>query len=48
MGGAFFSSPPKEGETPDFKGSAMLVYAETKEEVMKLIENDIYSKTDRY
>ncbi|KIW05316.1 hypothetical protein, variant 2 [Verruconis gallopava] len=44
MGGAFFSHPPAEGETPPpMIGSALVVYAETKEEVMQILEKDIYN-----
>jgi hypothetical protein len=38
------SKPPVEGETPPIIGSAMLAYAETKEEVIESLKNDIYSK----
>lgn len=45
MGGAMFSHPPKDGEEPlPMVGSALLAYAESKEEVMKILENDIYNK----
>lgn len=45
MGGAMFSHPPKDGEDPlPMVGSALLAYAESKEEVMEMIENDIYNK----
>lgn len=44
MGGAMFSHPPKEGEEPlPMVGSALLAYAETKEEVLEIVKNDIYS-----
>lgn len=42
MGGAFMGSKPKEGETPDMKGSAMLCYAESEEEVRARLKKDIY------
>lgn len=43
--GAMFNSHPKEGETPSFKGSAMMVLAENEGEVRKILENDIYSRS---
>jgi uncharacterized protein YciI len=46
MGGAYFSHPPKEGETPPpMIGSALLAYAESEEEVRKMLENDIYTNS---
>ncbi|OJJ87091.1 uncharacterized protein ASPGLDRAFT_32819 [Aspergillus glaucus CBS 516.65] len=45
LGGAMFNdSHPKEGETPSFKGSAMMLLAENEEEARKLLENDVYTK----
>ncbi|OCK81812.1 hypothetical protein K432DRAFT_391844 [Lepidopterella palustris CBS 459.81] len=41
-GGAFLDEPSKEGETPKMKGSAMLVWANSKEEVLKRLKNDVY------
>jgi hypothetical protein len=38
------SKPPVDGETPPLIGSAMLAYAETKEEVIEKLKNDIYTK----
>jgi len=38
------SEVPVEGETPPIAGSAMLAYAETKEEVIESLKNDIYTK----
>jgi uncharacterized protein YciI len=44
FGGAMFSHPPKEGEDPlPMVGSALLAYAETKEEVLEIIKRDIYN-----
>lgn len=40
----FNDSHPKEGETPSFKGSAMMLLAENEEEARKLLENDVYTK----
>lgn len=40
----FNDSHPKEGETPSFKGSAMMVLAENEEEARKLLENDVYTR----
>ncbi|KAJ5570501.1 uncharacterized protein N7459_009931 [Penicillium hispanicum] len=44
-GGAMLESHPAEGETPSFKGSMMLVVAETEAAALKILENDIYSRT---
>lgn len=39
-----FSHHPKEGEDPlPIVGSTLLVYAETKEEVLEIIKKDIYN-----
>jgi len=46
LGGAFMSEMPKEGETPPIAGSAMLAYAETKEEVLEKLKADVYSKEE--
>lgn len=42
VGGALLSKPPKEGEPLPIIGSAMIAYAETKEEVIEAIKKDIY------
>ncbi|KAF2740658.1 hypothetical protein EJ04DRAFT_507679 [Polyplosphaeria fusca] len=42
FGGAMLEEPVKEGETPKMKGSAMLVGAKTKEEVVERLTKDIY------
>lgn len=36
--------PLKEGETPKMKGSAMLIGAKTREEVVERLEKDVYVK----
>jgi hypothetical protein len=36
--------PIKEGETPKMKGSAMLIGAKTKEEVIERLKKDVYVK----
>ena len=46
MGGAFFSEPPKEGETPKIIGSVMLAYAASKEEVLEDLRRDVYSENE--
>ena len=46
LGGAYFSDLPKEGETPPIIGSAMLAHAESKEEVLEKLKNDIYTESD--
>ncbi|KAG2420649.1 hypothetical protein HFD88_000262 [Aspergillus terreus] len=43
VGGAMFDEHPAAGQTPSFKGSMLMVVAESKEEVMELIRKDIYS-----
>ena len=42
FGGAYLGADPKEGETPDMKGSVMLIKANSEEEVRKLVEEDVY------
>lgn len=42
FGGAFLEEPVKEGETPKMKGSAMLIRANSKEEVVERLKNDVY------
>lgn len=41
--GAMFDNHPAEGETPSFKGSALIVAAETVDEVKAVLAGDIYS-----
>ncbi|KAF2745663.1 hypothetical protein M011DRAFT_405846 [Sporormia fimetaria CBS 119925] len=41
-GGAMLEEPLKEGETPKMKGSAMLIAAKTKEEVLERLKKDAY------
>ena len=36
---------PKEGEGPKMKGSVMLALAESREEVLKALQEDIYYKS---
>jgi len=43
LGGAYMSSPPKEGETPPMIGSALIAVAETKEDVLEKLRKDIYA-----
>lgn len=42
--GAMLEEPPKEGEAPKMKGSAMLIGANTKEEVIERLKKDVYVK----
>jgi uncharacterized protein YciI len=44
FGGATLSKQPKEGETPDMNGSAMLIKAESEEAVREWLANDAYAK----
>jgi len=45
LGGAWLAEQPKEGETPQMLGSALIVVAATKEEVIERLKNDIYTKS---
>ncbi|EAW10149.1 uncharacterized protein ACLA_046140 [Aspergillus clavatus NRRL 1] len=45
MGGAMFESHAAEGQTPAFKGSALLLMAESEEKAREALSQDIYSKT---
>jgi len=44
FGGATLSKQPAEGEAPDMTGSAMLIKADSEEEVRKTLEEDPYTK----
>lgn len=44
FGGATLSKQPAEGETPDMTGSAMLIKADSEEELRQWLENDEYAK----
>lgn len=44
MGGATLDEPIKEGEPAKINGSALVVSADTHEDVMALIKSDIYFK----
>ncbi|KAE9377721.1 hypothetical protein N431DRAFT_434866 [Stipitochalara longipes BDJ] len=46
MGGAILEEVPKEGEQLKFLGSAMVARASSKEEVLEILKNDIYSKSE--
>ncbi|KAF1973178.1 hypothetical protein BU23DRAFT_554464 [Bimuria novae-zelandiae CBS 107.79] len=43
-GGAMLAEPIKDGETPKMTGSAMLIGAATKEEVLERLKRDVYVK----
>ncbi|KAI9042561.1 uncharacterized protein KD926_005416 [Aspergillus affinis] len=43
LGGAMFDSHPTEGQTPSFKGSAIMYLAESKEAAIELMKKDIYT-----
>ncbi|KAF2722535.1 YCII-related domain protein [Polychaeton citri CBS 116435] len=45
FGGATLDEPIKEGEPPKINGSIMLACADTKEEALELIKEDIYTKS---
>ncbi|KAL2051582.1 hypothetical protein ABVK25_008244 [Lepraria finkii] len=45
LGGAMLEEVPKEGEGPKMKGSVMLALAESKGEVLKALQEDIYYKS---
>lgn len=42
FGGASLEEPIKEGEGMKANGSLMIVCADTKEEVQKIVESDVY------
>ena len=44
FGGATLTAHPKEGESPDMTGSAMLIKADSQEDLVKFLENDEYVK----
>ncbi|KAK4690785.1 uncharacterized protein P7C71_g6085, partial [Lecanoromycetidae sp. Uapishka_2] len=44
LGGAMLDEVPKEGEGPKINGSVMLALAESKEEVLDALKEDVYSK----
>ncbi|KAF2155576.1 hypothetical protein K461DRAFT_290595 [Myriangium duriaei CBS 260.36] len=43
MGGATLTSQPVEGQKLEIDGSALMVQAETREEVVQILEKDIYA-----
>jgi hypothetical protein len=43
FGGASLDEPVKEGEGPKINGSVMIVCADSKEDVMKFVESDVYA-----
>ncbi|KAI1925092.1 hypothetical protein LOZ58_005057 [Ophidiomyces ophidiicola] len=45
MGGAILKNHPKEGEAPPMNGSALIVSADTEEEIREALSNDVYAKT---
>ena len=45
MGGSIMSSPPVEGQTPPMIGSALVIVASSKEEVIERLKSDIYSSS---
>jgi len=45
MGGAMLNTPPIPDKPLDFAGSCLIAYAATKEEVLKVVNEDIYAKT---
>jgi len=44
MGGATLDEPVQDGQQMKSNGSAMLIAADTREEAMKLVESDVYTK----
>ena len=46
MGGGTLEDVPKEGQSLKLNGSVMLAWAESKEQVMKELEEDVYFKND--
>lgn len=45
FGGATLDQPIKEGEKPQINGSVMLALAESKEEVLNALKEDVYFKS---
>lgn len=45
LGGATLDEQPKDGEPMKINGSAMLIAADTEEDAMKIIVDDIYYKS---
>ncbi|OJJ44751.1 hypothetical protein ASPZODRAFT_18322 [Penicilliopsis zonata CBS 506.65] len=45
LGGAMLESHPAPGETPAFKGSVMMIVAESVEQAKEIISQDIYTRT---
>ncbi|WEW55486.1 hypothetical protein PRK78_000917 [Emydomyces testavorans] len=43
MGGAVLSHHPKEGEAPPMKGSALIIQADSEEEIRETLAKDIYA-----
>jgi hypothetical protein len=43
--GAILDDVPKEGEQLKFRGSAMVASASSREEVLEILKNDIYTKS---
>ncbi|CUS14713.1 unnamed protein product [Tuber aestivum] len=46
FGGVFLNEPAKEGETPSFKGSIIVATGVSKEDVLEVLKQDVYSKND--
>jgi uncharacterized protein len=44
LGGAYMSEPPAEGRPPPMLGSTLIAVADTKEEVLDKLRDDIYAK----
>ena len=42
--GSFLEEPAKEGEMPKMKGSALMAEASSREELVKVLEEDAYTK----
>lgn len=45
FGGATLAEPMQEGQGMKSNGSAMLVCAETREEAVRVVEGDVYTKS---
>lgn len=45
MGGATLEEHPAEGQPMKINGSAMLVQASSREEALKVVEGDVYTKS---
>ncbi|PWW78908.1 hypothetical protein C7212DRAFT_166732 [Tuber magnatum] len=46
FGGVFLNEPAEEGKTPAFKGSVIVATGASKEDVLEVLKQDVYSKNN--